>query len=1058
MPVTLSTSLVFIDRTVAGYQTLIDGVSSSSTVVLLEPDLDGVEQITNALLRHINVNHIYIVAHGEPGCLRLGSTHLTSATIAHYIHLLHQWSGVLTKDANIVLYACQVAAGADGEQFVQQLSTITGAAVAASKQFVGHAALGGNWDLDYQTGAIAPQLAFQPNALEAYSGVLALGIPNLVYGVVGTEIRVLDLATGSSTPVGTLEFQTFALAREATSGLIYYVESAPNANGGRVAFWNPDTNTNEVLTGPTGGRTGVNTLFLKLAQSTSGLIYALNASDTILYTINQNTGVATPINGTPANSSISGGGFSAGSGDIAFDPNNPNRLFISVVGGFGFRLFTVDVSNPALTATFIGTAATLTNTGAGSLAFGQDGELYVTSNVGGVNNLYRLNQTNATPTLIGSTGASFDDFASLPTPTASVDISVGGGGDGRDTITPGSPITYTVTVSSPSSTVDLRNISVAALIPPGVTGVNWTATIVGGGSFPTPADQSGNTNNINGRVNLNAGASVVYTITGVVSPNATVGDVLTATTTVTIPTGINDPNFANNTLTDTTTIVAQSSLPPDTTPVSATTSPGAVVNLPPLSGTDPDGTIASFTILTVPPAAQGTLFLGNPTSGGTPITAGRTIPPNQANQIFFQATNTFTGVSLTYTTTDNSGAADPTPATITLSSSGTTPPPGEPGEPGDDECEPGIRRRGNGGNNVLRGTPDEDTLIGLAGNDRLYGLDCGDLLDGGTGQDILWGGGKRDTLLGRRGNDHLIGGSGSDRLNGGLGNDRAEGGPGNDSIRGGFGRDLMLGGNGSDQITGNLGDDRMFGQRSDDDLTGGVGRDRMNGGAGNDFMVGRQGSDRMVGGGNADTLSGNLGRDFLDGRSGDDNLNGGFGNDRLLGRGGDDQLNGGRGNDILRGGRGGDFLNGRQNRDFLQGGAGSDVLQGGVGRDRLRGGGSQDTLNAGFGGDVVIGGFAADILTGGSGRDRFVYLSRRDRGDTITDFSQNTDLINLSRLLRSPRYGRANKFAAYIRLNQVGADTVVRFDINGDRSGGLKNFVILENVSSDTITARSFIL
>ncbi|MDX2216262.1 MAG: DUF4347 domain-containing protein [Oculatellaceae cyanobacterium bins.114] len=1061
MPVTLPISLVFIDRAVANYQTLINGVAPASTVVVLEPHLDGIEQITDALSHYTQVDSIHIVSHGEPGRLQLGSANLTSETIADYTKQLHQWKTALAEQADVVLYGCQVAAGRIGATFVQQLAQITGAAIAASTRLVGHPTLGGSWDLTYQPHANlsdhhrlnnTPRLAFQTAVLEAYPAVLAVGIPNLVYGVIGTDIRVLNLANGTSTSAGTLAFPTFAIARESNSGFIYYVENVGGATGGRVAFWNPETNTNTVLTSANGGRTGVNTIFLKLAQSVTGLIYGLNSTDTNLYTINQTTGAATLVG------PITGAGFAAGSGDIAFDPNNPNRLFVSVVSAGGFNLFTVD-TNPAsgtfLQATFIGQSAGLTNVSAGSLAFGQDGELYVTSRVGGVDNFYRLNQTTAAPTLVGPTGFGFDDFGSLPTPTASVDISVTGG-DGRNTVTPGSPITYTITVGSPNSTVDLRNINVSTLIPPEITNVNWTAIITGGGSFPTPADQSGSGNTFNTRVNLNTGASVVYTVTGIVAPNANIGNVLTATTTITIPTGINDPSIPNNVLTDTTTVATQNSTPPNTTPVNTTLTPGTAVNLPPLTGTDPDGTVTSFTVLTLPPPTQGTLFLGNPTSGGTPITAGQTLQPNQVSQIFFQSTSTFTGVTFTYTATDNSGDSDPTPATVTLSSRSQPPTPPTPGEE-DDECEPGIRRRGNRSGNTLTGTADADTLIGFAGNDRLYGRACDDVLDGGLGGDILRGAGGEDTLRGKQGNDRLLGERGTDALNGGLGNDYLDGGSGNDTLLGGVGNDRIIGGDGDDFLDGGRGINVLYGGRGSDTLDGGTGTDILRGNTGNDVLTGRQGADRLIGGFGNDQLYGGIGNDRILGRFGQDLIIGGAGNDRLFGEYGNDEINGGRGRDLVNGGRSGDILFGRQGNDVINGGLGWDTLNGGVGRDTLRGGSGRDTLNGGYGRDTLVGNFNADTITGGAGRDRFVYLAAKDRGDRITDFNRREDRIDVSRLFQSSLYGRANRFVAYVQSNQVGADTVIRLDLNGDRPGGFRNFVTLQNVAANTITARNFI-
>lgn len=94
--------------------------------------------------------------------------------------------------------------------------------------------------------------------------------------------------------------------------------------------------------------------------------------------------------------------------------------------------------------------------------------------------------------------------------------------------------------------------------------------------------------------------------------------------------------------------------------VTAATTPIAA-----LSGTDADGTIASYTITSIPPANTGILYLCNPTC--TAVTAGQVLTPAQAAQLSFDPAGTFTGVysQFNYITTDNSGNTSNT-ATYTL--------------------------------------------------------------------------------------------------------------------------------------------------------------------------------------------------------------------------------------------------------------------------------------------------------------------------------------------------------------------------------------------------------
>ena len=68
-------------------------------------------------------------------------------------------------------------------------------------------------------------------------------------------------------------------------------------------------------------------------------------------------------------------------------------------------------------------------------------------------------------------------------------------------------------------------------------------------------------------------------------------------------------------------------LPPETNDAAGTVAAGADVQLTTLNGTpltpgsDPDGTVVSYTVdlSTLPDAADGVLFLGDPAGGGTPI-------------------------------------------------------------------------------------------------------------------------------------------------------------------------------------------------------------------------------------------------------------------------------------------------------------------------------------------------------------------------------------------------------------------------------------------------------
>lgn len=274
-------------------------------------------------------------------------------------------------------------------------------------------------------------------------------------------------------------------------------------------------------------------------------------------------------------------------------------------------------------------------------------------------------------------------------------------------------------------------------------------------------------------------------------------------------------------------------LPPTTADITVDVVENTTINLNRLSATDSDGNITSYTILTLPDPSQGILFFGDPTAQATPILAGQSLPPSLINQLFFRSLSGITNTQFTYTATDNAGATDATPATVTLKVQSVESPPGSddsdsPDPPPATACKPGIVLRGNQRNNVLQGGIDSDQLYGRAGSDILRGSKCNDYLDAGRDDDKLFGGTENDFLRGRQDDDQLHGNENDDTLSGGLGKDK---------ILGGQGRDLLLSGKGNDTLQGGSGIDVLLGE---------LGQDKLSGGLGNDILVGGANADRFL--------------------------------------------------------------------------------------------------------------------------------------------------------------------------------------------------------------------
>lgn len=150
----------------------------------------------------------------------------------------------------------------------------------------------------------------------------------------------------------------------------------------------------------------------------------------------------------------------------------------------------------------------------------------------------------------------------------------------------------------------------------------------------------------------------------------------------------------------------------------------------------------------------------------------------------------------------------------------------------------------------------------------------------------------------------------------------------------------------------------------------------------------------------------------------------------------------------IAGSTGDDVLIGAALGDRLTSKAGNDILKGGDGADELLGGDGNDTL---------IGGLDGDLLQGGAGRDRFVYHSIDERGDTITDFDPGQDVINLRRALFEEGFSSSTSFHDLIQLQQNGADTVVRIDLDGS-GNSFKLLNILKNTTATDLSLQNFVL
>ncbi|MEM7769935.1 MAG: DUF4347 domain-containing protein [Cyanobacteria bacterium P01_A01_bin.37] len=1004
--------LVFIDAGIHEHEALARGVRPGVQSITINSDENGIERITQTLATASDVQAVHIISHGEPGKLFLGTSILSSETLKASLHLLKSWTSAFARGSELLLYGCNVAAGNRGESFVKTLSSWLDIPVAASTHRVGHQSLDGSWNLDHRTGNIVTNNAIQATTRAAYQGAFAL---NLLYGSDNQgNIYEVDLTSGASELIGTVP-GTFAIARDAETGLIFSI--ANGANNQQVSTFNPLTRTSAPV-----GATGVGGTFFKLAQAQDGRLFGTQDNNSNLFLFDSTTGAATDL-GVIA-------GLPSGSGDVAFNPNNPNELLILVTRTSPqnvYDLYSVDISDVNnLSATLFGSIVNEAGNpltaggGSGTLAFGQDGNLYVTSRNDGTNastndTLFRIPVVNGvvptgtiTAEFVGETensigqGVSLTDFATLPVlppePPVNADLLVDiTNDDGLTTVVPGQQITYVIEVTNTSEVATA--IQVQDFVPSVLLNPSFTVSIPATSGFlPDPGDLSG-TGNIDAiEAVLNAGESFTIELTGQVDPSAADNTPIVNTATATVVDNITDLNPLGSPVsaTDGDTVVNSTTPPPP---------PPSVVDISVVTNTDQTSRIGpgadtTYTIQVtnnssgavqniriedvIPPEILNASFQVTVPSGGGSVNPGDESGTGDVDVLV----NLNAGGTATITI---QGQVDPNVPDNTLirNTATATPPAGsQDSNPDDntlsdrtrvdadiisvpDDCDNGLggNFEGGNGNDVIDGSAGVDQLTGLDGADLLRGLACPDDIFGGQGNDTLFGNQQRDVINANQGDDVVKGGTGPDQINAGLGNDAVKGGSQNDRIRGRKGNDDLNGNQGNDLVRGDDGNDNVRGGSGLDRVFGGTGSDNVRGGGGVDFVQAGPGSDTASGGAGDDLVVGGLGDDIVLGQNGSDRLRGRRGNDEVRGGFGDDDATGGLGNDEVRGSRGQDTLLGNQGNDKVVAGPGDDIARGGLGADIVKGNKGDDRIFLGRGNDIGRGNSGNDLIQGKLGND-----------------------------------------------------------------------------------------
>ncbi len=225
-----SNSWLVVDPAVTGWQSLLAGLDPAVHVVVLDPQQDGVAQLDAALAGQSNITDLHLLSHGAPGSFDLGSSRLSVQTLDHHAQSLQAWGRAMTADGDILIYGCDVGAGADGAALLETVARLTGADVAASTNQTGAAHWGGDWQLERASGPIEAANPLSDSARSAFDGLLTLPVAFSGVALSGSDAdatnNYVDLPKADLLPAGS----------SGTFSLWFKIDKAPVAGDFGIIF------------------------------------------------------------------------------------------------------------------------------------------------------------------------------------------------------------------------------------------------------------------------------------------------------------------------------------------------------------------------------------------------------------------------------------------------------------------------------------------------------------------------------------------------------------------------------------------------------------------------------------------------------------------------------------------------------------------------------------------------------------------------------------------------------------------------------------------------------
>jgi hypothetical protein len=114
-----ATEIAFVDAGLPDAAALIADLQAQQDagrrieVVAIEAGEDGLALMSQTLAGRSDIGAVHVLSHGSDGHLQLGRTALDAHTLMQRAGEIAGWSRAMTSDADLLLYGCDVAQGAD---------------------------------------------------------------------------------------------------------------------------------------------------------------------------------------------------------------------------------------------------------------------------------------------------------------------------------------------------------------------------------------------------------------------------------------------------------------------------------------------------------------------------------------------------------------------------------------------------------------------------------------------------------------------------------------------------------------------------------------------------------------------------------------------------------------------------------------------------------------------------------------------------------------------------------------------------------------------------------